>query len=472
MKKNLVLTFLMFLLVCPATFALCFRSGDRLTWESSAARGEMIVKSVNGNKFVMQQTNSDNSSAGVVTLSGEYRSGKYFLFNQEWQEEWIGSESNGYISGVINNDTNFKIYCPRARSNNNNSYNSSYTTGSKGYDDDDDDDDDNYKKYSSNNNILRKGARYTWRTSYSSGEIIVKSVSGNSFVVQQSNKNNSGAGWVTINGTFRNGKYTFNNSRFRETWVLYAKNGYLKGEINGDIDVTIKPSSSSSSSNNGYNNNNSYNKQSFFKTGYKYSWNTKGDSGELVVKSVSGNTIVLKQKNYNNSSAGWVILKCTYNNGKYTIKNSEYYETWVLYAKNGYLKGEINGDVDVTIKPSSSSSSSNNGYNNSNSYKSNHIFKYGNTFSWSTGAGGGDIFVKSVNGNSFVLEQTNATNKGAGTVKLTGSYSNGKYTIKNIKYGETWVLYERNGTLTGKVNGNVNVTITPRSSSNGIGNRK
>ena len=42
-------------------------------------------------------------------MEGEFRDGKVFIYNRRWNETWVGFNSNGYVSGKINNQYSFQI---------------------------------------------------------------------------------------------------------------------------------------------------------------------------------------------------------------------------------------------------------------------------------------------------------------------------------------------------------------------------
>jgi hypothetical protein len=62
------------------------------------------------------------------------------------------------------------------------------------------------------------------------------------------------------------------------------------------------------------------------------------------------------------------------------------------------------------------------------------------------------MFVTSVSGTTFQIEQTNVQNAAAGVIRMDGEIKNGKVYIYNRKWNETWIGAAVNGKVTGKVN--------------------
>jgi len=89
-----------------------FVSGKTLKWESDAQggqRGTIYVTSTNGLSFYMDQKNFNNTAAGVTRLEGKIKDGKVFIYNNKWNETWVGALGRGIVSGKINNKYSFTI---------------------------------------------------------------------------------------------------------------------------------------------------------------------------------------------------------------------------------------------------------------------------------------------------------------------------------------------------------------------------
>ena len=87
-----------------------FTSGATLKWSTSAGQnGSIVVTSVSGAKFTMDQKNVKNPGAGVTKLDGEVKDGKVYIYNRQWNETWVGTYSNGKVTGKINGSYTFTI---------------------------------------------------------------------------------------------------------------------------------------------------------------------------------------------------------------------------------------------------------------------------------------------------------------------------------------------------------------------------
>jgi len=90
-----------------------FVAGKTLKWKTNASGGQngtLKVTSVTGAKFNLEQQNDKNKAAGVTKLDGEVKDGKFYIYNRKWNETWVGSLSNGAVSGKINNAYTFQIF--------------------------------------------------------------------------------------------------------------------------------------------------------------------------------------------------------------------------------------------------------------------------------------------------------------------------------------------------------------------------
>ncbi|MDR3671234.1 MAG: hypothetical protein P4L36_10330 [Holophaga sp.] len=88
-----------------------FLSGRTLTWKTTAGQnGKMVVTSVSGSTFQIEQTNVQNAAAGVVRMDGEIKNGKVYIYNRKWNETWIGTAVNGKVTGMVKNGGRFEIF--------------------------------------------------------------------------------------------------------------------------------------------------------------------------------------------------------------------------------------------------------------------------------------------------------------------------------------------------------------------------
>jgi len=87
-----------------------FTNGKTLKWNTSAGQtGTIKVTSVSGTKFNIDQVNFNNRAAGTTKLDGEVKDGKVYIYNRQWNENWVGTYSNGKVTGKINNRYDFTI---------------------------------------------------------------------------------------------------------------------------------------------------------------------------------------------------------------------------------------------------------------------------------------------------------------------------------------------------------------------------
>jgi len=89
-----------------------FLTGKTLRWESGAGgqSGVFHVTRTNGNHFYLDQRNSKNAAAGIVSMEGEVKEGRIYIYNRKWNETWIGTARNGSVTGKINNQVDFRIF--------------------------------------------------------------------------------------------------------------------------------------------------------------------------------------------------------------------------------------------------------------------------------------------------------------------------------------------------------------------------
>lgn len=90
-----------------------FVNGKTLRWETGAVGGQngtFYVTHTSGSSFRLEQSNNKNTAAGLTKLEGEVKDGKFFIYNRQWNETWIGTFDHGVVSGRVNNQTNFRIF--------------------------------------------------------------------------------------------------------------------------------------------------------------------------------------------------------------------------------------------------------------------------------------------------------------------------------------------------------------------------
>lgn len=87
-----------------------FTKGATLKWNTSAGQnGTILVTSVTGAKFTLDQINFNNRAAGTTKLDGEVKDGKIYIYNRQWNETWTGTLSGGKVTGKINGNYTFTI---------------------------------------------------------------------------------------------------------------------------------------------------------------------------------------------------------------------------------------------------------------------------------------------------------------------------------------------------------------------------
>lgn len=96
--------------VKPAEPTAPFIQGKTLNWSHSGNQnGTVVVTSVSGTKFTLDQVNAKNKAAGITKLEGELKDGKFYIYNKKYGETWVGTYSNGKVTGKMNNAYDFQI---------------------------------------------------------------------------------------------------------------------------------------------------------------------------------------------------------------------------------------------------------------------------------------------------------------------------------------------------------------------------
>ena len=88
-----------------------FLPDANLTWSTSTGSGSFHVGQVKGTTFNLEQSNDKdrNQEANFISMSGELKGGKLYIYNKDAKETWIGTFANGVLTGKINDKTPFKV---------------------------------------------------------------------------------------------------------------------------------------------------------------------------------------------------------------------------------------------------------------------------------------------------------------------------------------------------------------------------
>lgn len=208
---------------------------------------------------------------------------------------------------------------------------------------------------------LKEGDILEWRTTSSSGKMVVTWVQGNRFELEQSNYDYPNDRPVIMKGEAHGSSYTIRNSSYEETWIGKASRNEIRGKVNQRIAFTIRTAQRSHSSrrpNSSHNTNSTSWRQNDrrnfidLNTGDEFDWASNSNHGIIRITSVSGNRFTLEQNNFDNRSAGWVRMSGTFRKGEYTIRNPRWNEKWILYKNSrGGLSGKINKRINITLTP-------------------------------------------------------------------------------------------------------------------------
>jgi len=190
-----------------------FVKGTTLTWNTSAGQnGTILVTAVNGAKFNFDQINFNNRGAGTTKLDGEVKDGKIFIYNRQWNETWEGALVGDKVTGKINNSYTFTINMTAQA----------------------------VVATAVSTEPFVKGKTLKWTSSAGqNGTILVTSVSGTKFNLDQINFNNRGAGTTKLDGEVKDGKIYIYNRQWNETWVGTYSGGKVTGQINSRYGFTI-----------------------------------------------------------------------------------------------------------------------------------------------------------------------------------------------------------------------------------------
>ena len=309
-----------------------FSVGQKLKWESSARQnGEMVVTSVSGNKFTLDQTNVKNKGAGVVKLNGSLDDkGNVKITNSNWSEIWIGSFNAESVEGKINNRYTFKI--------------KGLVVSNK-----------KTEKEPARKFFFSVGEKLKWTTTAGQlGDMSVVSVDENNFTLSQTNIRNKRAGAVKLSGSLDDkGNVKITNSNWSEIWIgsFNAEGSAIKGKVNKGHDFTITrektayQTAADSPSAHGEG-------KGPIIVGKTLKWSTSArQNGTLKIVSIKNGKVAFDQINFKNRAAGAVRLDGEIKeDGKFYLFNKKWKETWVGTISKDKVEGKINNRYKFTIE--------------------------------------------------------------------------------------------------------------------------
>jgi hypothetical protein len=199
---------------------------------------------------------------------------------------------------------------------------------------------------------------------------------------------------------------------------------------------------------------------SLIERGNLLSWSSSsGQGGALKITSVDGQYFEAEQTNDFNRAAGTVRLYgaiVDHGHRAVLINAGQWKEVWDGEIARDEIAGRLTaGNAEFTFRIKG-------GYAAAPVMAFTAPFLSGRTLRWTSEAMGGQsgtLFVASVEGHKFLLEQVNARNPAAGVTKLEGEIKDGKVFIYNRKWNETWIGIVEHGTVFGKVNNRTDFKI-------------
>lgn len=188
---------------------------------------------------------------------------------------------------------------------------------------------------------------------------------------------------------------------------------------------------------------------SFIKNGNVLNWQaSSGHYGAMKVVYADGQYFEIEQTNEMNKAAGVIKLygAVLQNGQKIVLINiGNWKEIWEGTVSGAGIDGRIAaGSAKYTFKITAGGAA-----------VSTAPFIVGKTLKWSSNAMGGQhgtMYVSSINGSTFKLEQQNDKNVAAGVIKLDGEIKDGKVFIYNRQWKEKWVGNNVNGVVRGMIN--------------------
>ena len=197
---------------------------------------------------------------------------------------------------------------------------------------------------------------------------------------------------------------------------------------------------------------------SMIRRGNVLSWNTSnGQRGLLKIATVDGLYFEAEQTSETNRAAGMVrFYGAIVDNGHRVvlINPGQWKEVWEGTVGRDEITGKLAaGSADYSFRIMA-------GMPPMAAMASTEPFVTGRTLRWKSDAGQeGTIYVASVKGSTFFLEQVNVRNAGAGITHLDGEIKDGKVFIYNRKWNETWTGFVEHGAVVGKINNHTGFRI-------------
>ncbi len=277
-----------------------FVNGTTLTWNTSAGQnGTILVTAVNGAKFNLDQINFNNRGAGTTKLDGEVKDGQIYIYNRQWNETWLGTLSGDKIAGKINNIYDFTI------------------------------------------NMTAQAVVPVSAAVFTPGDY------------QGVHRHWTDKVIISANGTFKRavnndpGTWTFDGKTLVLKWTKWPSETLVMTSP-GVFSCTAYPFTLTAMS--GNTTVSTVVSTEPFVQGKTLKWTSSaGQTGTILVTSVSGTKFNLDQINFNNRGAGTTKLDGEFKDGKIYIYNRQWNETWVGTYTNGTVTGQINNRYGFTI---------------------------------------------------------------------------------------------------------------------------
>jgi hypothetical protein len=193
------------------------KQGNVLSWSTSAGqKGALKILAVDHLYFEAEQTNEQNRGAGTIRLYGAILDGgKRVVLVQpgDWKCIWDGNASNTEIAGKLQQGAGsytFRIGAAVAAS-------AAVTTAP-----------------------FLSGKTLKWSTGAGqNGTMRITSVTGATFLLEQTNVKNIAAGIIKMDGEIKDGRVYIYNRKWNETWIGTAVNGVVSGKVNNSGNFTI-----------------------------------------------------------------------------------------------------------------------------------------------------------------------------------------------------------------------------------------
>ena len=198
------------------------KQGNVLSWSTGVGHGALKIVTVDNLYFEADQTNELNTAAGTIRLyGGILDGGKRIVLVQpgSWKAVWDGTASGTEINGKLQQGAGvftFKIgpaaaavpapVAPKAPT----PAVAAVSTAP-----------------------FLAGKTLSWSSDAGqNGAMRVTSVTGATFLVEQTNVKNVAAGIIKMDGEVKDGKVYVYNRKWNETWIGTAVNGTVTGKVN------------------------------------------------------------------------------------------------------------------------------------------------------------------------------------------------------------------------------------------------